>query len=136
MTSDDEVAALASLLRRTEDRSLAPHNDAYYQRWATRILPALRGTPPGLREAALDAYNVMDAATRWAATQTGGMRTVEDADRHVRGFDALLDGQVRLGQALGILSGNATGTPEEDCDGLCGVTHVGHTTGTPEPTDG
>jgi len=57
-----------------------------------------------VRAAAEDAYRTMDAAVRWAATQTGGIKSAVDADRHVSGFDALLAGQVRLGRALGILS--------------------------------
>ncbi len=57
-----------------------------------------------LRSAALrDAYEAMDAACRWAATETGGIKTTEDADRHIKGYDALLDATVRVGKAAGKL---------------------------------
>ena len=50
-----------------------------------------------------DAYEVMDAACRWAAYTTTGIRSTADADRHMAGYDALLAGQVRLGLAIGRL---------------------------------
>ncbi len=57
-----------------------------------------------LRSAALrDAYETLDAACRWAAGETSGIRTTEDADRHIKGYDALLDGTVRAGKAAGVL---------------------------------
>jgi hypothetical protein len=65
---------------------------------------AARATDAELREAARDAYRTMDDACKWAAGQTGGIRSLSEADEHMRGYDALLDGTVRLGQALGILS--------------------------------
>ncbi len=55
-------------------------------------------------EAALrDAFDAMDAACRWAATQTGGIKTIKDADRHIKGYDALLEATVRAGKAAGML---------------------------------
>lgn len=50
-----------------------------------------------------DAYAAMDAATKWAAHQRPEHDTLEAADEHMAGYDALLDAQVRAGRALGIL---------------------------------
>lgn len=87
--------------------------------FAQRLLDEARATRPvsadsaagreaakarDLREAAEDAYRVMDAATKWAAHQRPESDAPSALDEHLRGYDALLAGQVRLGQALGILS--------------------------------
>ncbi len=55
------------------------------------------------REALIAAYHAMNAACKWAAGETGGIKTLADADRHVAGYDALLDATVKAGQAAGIL---------------------------------
>ena len=56
---------------------------------ARSLAATLPPAAPGLREAALDAYNTMDAATRWAASQTGGVQTVEAA-AHTAGTDIVV----------------------------------------------
>ena len=38
-------------------------------------------------------------------------KTTEDADRHMAGYDALLDATVKAGQAAGLLSGGAATPP-------------------------
>ena len=65
-----------------------------------------------LRAALADAFKTMDAACRWAANETAGVRTVEDADRHTAGYDALVDGTARAGVAAGVLFPNALGPSE------------------------
>ena len=54
-------------------------------------------------DALTEAYHAMDAACRWAAGETAGVKTTEDADRHMAGYDALLDATVKAGKAAGIL---------------------------------
>jgi len=55
------------------------------------------------RAALDDAYAAMDRACRWAAGETAGVQTVEDAARHMKGYDDLLAATVRAGKALGYL---------------------------------
>ena len=65
-----------------------------------------------LTAALKDAFKTMDAACRWAANETAGVRTVEDANRHMAGYDALVDGTARAGVAAGVLFPNALAASE------------------------
>lgn len=64
----------------------------------------LVAAPPDVEQALVDAFHAMDAACRWAAGETAGIRTIADADRHTAGYDALLAATVKAGQAAGLLS--------------------------------
>ncbi len=66
----------------------------------------------GDRQALLDAFEAMNAACKWAAGETAGIKTVADADRHMAGYDALLAATVKAGQAAGVLSGGVASEPE------------------------
>ncbi len=57
---------------------------------------------PELRAALVSAFEAMDAACKWAAHETAGVKTVADADRHMAGYDALLDATVKAGQVLNL----------------------------------
>ena len=59
------------------------------------------------RDALREAFYAMDAACKWAAGETAGVKTLADANRHTAGFDALLAATVKAGQAAGLLSGGA-----------------------------
>jgi hypothetical protein len=72
-----------------------------------------------LREALVDAFRAMDAACRWAAQETAGVRTIEDADRHIAGYDALIDATARAGVAAGLLFPNALAAPTEERCAAC-----------------
>ena len=63
------------------------------------------------REALVAAFHAMDAACKWAAGETGGIKTIADADRHMAGYDALVDATVKAGQAVGLLSGGVPSEP-------------------------
>lgn len=54
----------------------------------------------------VDAFETLNAACKWAAGETVGIRTLADADRHMAGYDALVEGAVRVGIAAGVLRGD------------------------------
>lgn len=56
-----------------------------------------------LKSALVAAFEAMDAACQWAAGETAGVKTIEDANRHTQGYDALLDATVLAGKAAGKL---------------------------------
>jgi hypothetical protein len=72
--------------------------------------------PDPLRAALAEAFLAMDAACKWIAGETAGIKTIADADRHIAGYDALLDATVKAGQAAGLLSGGKV--PVQDEPGL------------------
>lgn len=101
--SDPQTEAGRALL----DDLRAEYDQGHTQPWQDRIaaieIEALRDP---LREAAVTAYEAMNAACVWSATQAAHLRTVEEADEHIRGYDALVMETARLGIALGILRGD------------------------------
>ena len=76
-----------------EARAVCPHDHATCDSCGEGLtgipesrIPAFRAEPGALREALEDAFHAMDAACKWAANETAGVRTIADAERHMAGL--------------------------------------------------